>query len=57
MPRVYGPFASFQGSILAREGGTFIAWQGATEFCGAISVLARKFRSEDQNKKVLQRDS
>ena len=52
-PSEYGPFASFRGTILAREG-TLIAWLSATESYGA-DLGSYPFRDEDQTKKGLRR--
>ena len=49
-PRVYGPFASFRGTIFDRGAGTFIAWWGRRNLMMRFSVLAHKFRGEDQKK-------
>ena len=52
MPRGYGPFDSFRGTILAWGGGvgTLLAWWVGPNLMVRISVLAHKFRGEDQKK-------
>ena len=48
--RGYGPFASFWSTILAQRNSRFsyVAWRGVTNLMVRISVLASKFKCEDQ---------
>ena len=52
LTRGYGPFDSFRGTILAWGGGvgTLLAWRVKPNLMVRISVLAHKFRGEDQKK-------